>query len=361
MIKKVIRFELPETNSSSSHSVIISELKNGNNNLEIIDGVVYIPNPDDFEFSRTNFQAYNDTITKIVFTIAIYNSTHELGELMKFLNNLRYIICSYTGASNVVFKAIDKFNSVSKRYKNEDDDFFEDLDDMLWEICDVAFGSVDHESTDLVYEILDNKDSLKNFIFSEDSWLFLGSDGVDMEENILKTLKKHYKLVQEDDNYATLDFTRYGIGTVDIELPSLIINGNFTGDLFYKKDGFLTSIYFDNTDKIFKINNSYGHGYGHSGYPTENSLVAYSVPIGDKRKLRNVNTIVSHNGDLYLYFINECFYRNASGYFMSFGDYINYEDLGNHFLKIIKDYNLKEEQDWVRIKIEINTKEFGKL
>lgn len=360
MIKKVIRFELPETNSSSSHSVIISELKNGNNNLEIIDGVVYIPSPDDFDFSRTNFQAYNDTITKIVFTIAIYNSTHELEELMKFLNNLRYIICSYTGASNVVFEAIDKFNEVSKSFSDLDSEYGprNNLSDTIWEICEIAFGTVDHESRDLADEIFDDKDSLKNFIFSEDSWLFLGSDGVDMEENILKTLKRHYKLVQEDDNYATLDFTRYGIGTVDIELPSLIINGNFIGDLFFKKDGFLTSIYFDNINKIFKISNSFRYS---TGYPTENFLVAYSVPIGDKKKLRNVNTVVSHDGDLYLYFINECFYRNASGYFMSFDDFINYEDLGNHFLKIIKDFDLKEEQDWVRIKIEINTKEFGKL
>jgi hypothetical protein len=360
MIKKVIRFELPETNSSSSHSVIISELKNNKNDLKIEDGIIYIPDPSEgeFNFGRTGFQAFNDSLSKIVFTIAIYNSTHELEEVLKFLNNLKYIICKYTGATNVVFKSIDKFNSVSRNLDDRDISSKEDLDDTIWEICDIAFGNVDHESTDLIDEILENRDSLKNFIFSEDSWLFLGDDGVDMETQISDTLKSYYNLEQEDDNYATIDFSKYGIGKVDIELPNLFIGDDFINNLLYKKEGFLSNILFDNINKKLVMRGNY-HSYGY--YPDKNRLLVYTVPVGDKKDLKNVNTIVSHNGKLYIYMINSIFYDSASGYLISYKNDLSFEELGDCFLDIIEKYNLIEEKDWIRFELEINTKEFGKL
>lgn len=363
MIKKVIRFGLPETNSSSSHSVIISELKNGKNNLEIENGVIYIPSPSNgnFDFGRTSFQAYNDSLSKIVFTIAIYNSTHELEEVLKFLNNLKYIICSYTGATNVIFSSIDKFNEVSKSFYDSDSEYGiirENLNDSIWEICEIAFGTVDHESHDLVDEIFDDKDSLKNFIFSEDSWLFLGDDGVDVETNISNTFKKYYNLEQEDDNYATIDFSKYGIGKVDIELPNLYLGGHFIRNLLYKKESFLSNLSFNNIDKTLVVGESFRYS---PGYPEKNKLVVYSVPIGDQKYLRNVSTIVSHDGELFVYMINEKFYNCASEYLLPYNQELTFEELGSLFLDIIKKYNLKEELDWIRFEMVINTKEFGRL
>ena len=363
MIKKVIRFELPETNSSSSHSVIISELKNSKNNLEINEGIIYIPDPSEYDFGRTGFQAFNDSLSKIVFTIAVYNSTHELGEVLKFLNNLKYIICSYTGASDVVFESINKFNAVSKTFSDTNDygtccDNDEYLNETIWEICEIAFGRVDHESLDLSEEILENKDSLKNFIFSENSWLFLGDDGINMEIQISEILRKYYCLEQEDDNYASIDFSKYGIGKVDIELPNLFLGGDFVENLLYKKENFLANISFDNVDKTLKLENSFRYS---PGYPDKNRLVVYSVPVGDQKGLRNVNTVVSHEGELYIYMINSIFYDSASEYFIPFLHELTFEELGEGFLYIIKKYNLIEEKDWIRFKVEINTKEFGKL
>ena len=364
MIKRVIRFGLPETNSSSSHSVIISELKNNKNDLKIENGTINIPDPSQFDFGRTSFQAYNDSLSKIVFTIAIYNSTHELEQVLKFLNNLRYIICSYTGATDVVFESINKFNEVSKTFSDTEDDIEdteEDFYDRIWEICEIAFGTVDHESRDLVDEIFDDKDSLKNFIFSEDSWLFLGDDGVDMDSSISKTLRNYYRLEQEDDNYATVDLSKFGIGKVDIELPNLFVgdNSNFIKNLLYKKEGILSKISFDNENKTLVIGNAYRYS---PGYPEKNRLVIYTVPVGVDRTLRNVETIVSHEGKLYIYMINELFYNSASEYLIQYNPLdLDFIKLGKLFLEIIEKYNLEEEKDWIRLELEINTKEFGKL
>ena len=88
-LKVVYREGLPETNSSSSHSVVItrSESKDIDKNYIPIreDGTIVIPKYDGeiFDFGRSGFEAHNDFITKAVFVISLSIGCKPLTKFLK--------------------------------------------------------------------------------------------------------------------------------------------------------------------------------------------------------------------------------------------------------------------------------------
>ena len=123
-----------ETNSSSTHSVTVN---NGNwqticpneENIIILYGR-------DFGWE---WKKFNDSRTKAVYCAVSFKDNENR------LENLKKIICDYTNANDVIFY----------------------IDDCY----------IDHQSVDTVYDLSD--DEINSFIFSSDSWLYLGNDNSD--------------------------------------------------------------------------------------------------------------------------------------------------------------------------------------
>ena len=199
-LKEVIRYGLPETNSSSSHSVVISRLDKSNIDKEKYlsflpneDGVINIPKSD-IDFGDRGFAASNDSMIKLQLVISLLaQKSDTIQEFGKRLFWLKRILCNFTGASDVIFDGLTEFNDIYKSYFNleggaESQGYTYIIKDSLSN----AFNEVDHQSYySLFREILDNKDCMLDFIFNTDSWLFLGNDSLDMNERIEKTLREY--------------------------------------------------------------------------------------------------------------------------------------------------------------------------
>ena len=188
IIKK--RIGLPETNSSSSHSIVINDLKENKKYLKtlddyIVDDVLIIPDCK-YDFGNTSFSASNDLMKKIMFVIALYTSTSgydssSIVRVAKFLNYLKNVIKSFIGVRDVIFNSLSSFSELVSCMDKSD---YDALEECIYDYKMTAFGYVDHQSCDLSIELFENIKILKDFIFSEDSWLFLGSDCYDMDGKI---------------------------------------------------------------------------------------------------------------------------------------------------------------------------------
>ena len=138
-----IRKGLFETNSSSSHSIVISE---------DTDGILDTITPDENgaitliggEFGW-EWLRYNDALTKANYCAVDCNNDQDR------LNRLAEVIKEHTGAREVIFE-------LGKSY-------------------------IDHESVGTTRDACIDKETLKNFIFNSKSWLFTGNDNTDEEPN----------------------------------------------------------------------------------------------------------------------------------------------------------------------------------
>ena len=186
-IRKIVRAKMPETNSSSSHSITIS------NNIELCenpqlqnlviesDGWIRFNDQKNFGWE---WEKYNDSYTKSLYVLATlgmyhkYNPKEEYLELEKIFKE---VICDYTGADGVEIK---------------------------------CYPTIDHQSTDtLDTKLLRDKDYLKEFIFNPGSWLFLGNDNDDHPSQffIVPTETYPYKVIIHfpgigDDIYEFRDY-----------------------------------------------------------------------------------------------------------------------------------------------------------
>lgn len=131
-----IRKQIFETNSSSSHSITIcNDIKN-----YVLD---YIDPDDDGSITLTGgeygwqWDYFNDAREKANYCAQTFHN-HEAE-----LQLLTEVLIEQTGADQIIF----------------------DL-----------YGYVDHDSDGVAFEAAINKETLKNFIFNKNSYLYLGND-----------------------------------------------------------------------------------------------------------------------------------------------------------------------------------------
>lgn len=159
-IKQKIRLNLPETNSSSSHSLVIGY--NNNYLKSRMDALKELePYLNDNGILTVNSAEFgwecgksNNIYEKLQYLMAISCSYHGCGweeetendraKVQKLLAKVEKIVKDYTGIIGVEFET--------------------------------SGSSVDHQSVDLYNDIVESTRSIKNFLFSSQSWVFLGND-----------------------------------------------------------------------------------------------------------------------------------------------------------------------------------------
>lgn len=147
MKKTLIRKSAFETNSSSQHSITLG----GNKGLPFIvdglypdyTGIVHIPCDEEFGWL---YERYNDAFTK-----AQYAAISAIKYNQFDIQLLTEVIQDVTGCAEVVYGGVG-----------------------------YEYGYIDHDSVDTVKEAgIHDYDTLKDFIFNKNSWLFTGNDNSD--------------------------------------------------------------------------------------------------------------------------------------------------------------------------------------
>lgn len=146
---KNIRLSVFETNSSSTHSITVMGGANGIYDTLPVDdnGTVYLTGG---EFGW-GWEKFSDAITK-----ANYAAVDVFSDPVKS-QMLKEVIMEHTGAKEVIFNFT----------KNYDDDINDNQ------------SYIDHQSVGTSFSAFKDKQTLKNFIFGVDSWLFTGNDNED--------------------------------------------------------------------------------------------------------------------------------------------------------------------------------------
>ena len=169
---------MPETNSSSSHAVIIGRGNLVKDSLKIDDdGIIRIPGNVSFGW---DLEIFKDPLSKIQYAAGLLGRGSS-----KRLNLLKSVIKNYTGAKDVEF---------------------------CWGYNSGDYPEVDHQSSDLFFEVWESPATLKDFIFSEDSMIITGNDNGGME------LLEKYRDELLCNATVTIDFSEIGLGEVDFRV-----------------------------------------------------------------------------------------------------------------------------------------------
>lgn len=225
-IKQVFRFELPETNSSSSHSVVINRYSISNITAEDVpvdeNGNLVLPKGASFSSDRRFF---NDIKNKLLYVCGLIYSRYSIEESEKKLKELAEAIKNFTGINDVIFEWVG--------CKEEKDD-----------TCygEYSHPYIDHESLDLADIVLSPKENMLNFIFNKKSWLIIEHDS---DCTNLRDYDKTIEQVpsEEDKVYCTLKFGGE-IGDVNFELNSYPVRDIVDS---------LSERYYDENDLAIKI------------------------------------------------------------------------------------------------------------
>ena len=134
-------------------------------------------------------------------------------DVHKKLSTLSNLVCKFTGANGVKFTWVNS--------KTDDG----------------GYPEIDHESTCIFDHIVDNKDSLKNFLFNSKSWLFTGNDNSDETDEFYNPAFDNSNIVGAE---VTLD---YGgeVGKVQFNVPEYPID---LLECFYADYNYLSSSQF---------------------------------------------------------------------------------------------------------------------
>ena len=179
-IKRKIRLNLPETNSSSSHSLVIgydNHLKSREDVLRELESHI-----DDSGILRVACAEFgwedgksNAVYEKLQYLMAISCSYHGCGcedeefrdkvKVQKLLGIVERIVKEYTGLREVKFE--------------------------------MEGSGVDHQSVCLYGEIMESNTSIRQFLFSNQSWIFLGNDnsGPELGEHEMSNEEYQYGLL----------------------------------------------------------------------------------------------------------------------------------------------------------------------
>ena len=147
---KTIRHQMFETNSSSSHSVSITETQN-------LLGTIDLDDNGDINFNDERFikefgwdiEEYTDAPTKAAYLVVALNNRSDDRLINMFVNVLKY----QTGANNVIIH--EQMRPPDQTYSD-------------WHI--------DHQSYDVADEVLTDEESIRHFIFNADNILKIDND-----------------------------------------------------------------------------------------------------------------------------------------------------------------------------------------
>ena len=313
------------------------------------DNKLLIPSGYKFDFGNSGFYGKNDIITKVVYSIALFSSRNSLQKTLRFLDLIRSILRPFLdvyGLDGIQFDSINEINNSWKNCWAEDKGYF------LYELSSGSFGYVDHQSTDLIYEVIENKESLRNFIYNPDSWWFSGSDCHDTGEEIEKILKKHYSTSVEKRTVIVSVDLGYNLGRIDFELEEdRLSKKGLMYDLISERDRFLDEISFNTEKNIFEEDI-----YGSTVFDVP--LNKLYVPTSSFAP----HSIIWPDG-VYLIFVNSKFVKIFSKWVSDVIGSAKAKGLHSYrlFDSFLKYSKLVENIDWKRFKVSINTEEFGKL
>lgn len=330
-----VREKFPETNSSSSHSVSINLLKRYYSleelNLTINDGTIYIPDhKDDFGWE---YKKYNDALTKIQYV----SSIPEIKTNQKKVKMLKNIITSFTGAKEVIFEWEKNFYDQLSQFKENSFNYSEEI---------LYFGSsIDHNSSTVFSQILENRNTIKDFIFSPDSWLFLGNDNSLPPENFFSTGNTK----PSPEAIVSIDFGG-SIGIIDFEVPEFPSKTDLINDVISNPISLaiLESI---------RIDKSTGESVKYTDtdlYRCQNRFENYKDIMKETSKYLKLFTSISHLCNLpNIYYVSDEF---KSEFFKKRD---RTKSMKDEFLSLIENYS--SPADYKAFPISLITKEFGKL
>lgn len=327
-IKQVIRKNLPETNSSSSHSVVICVDPSSLTDTLPMDseGVIHVP--ERYNSFGWEYEKYNDPMTKLQYVCGIiwkYKSNRKKVKLLK------EIVLGYTGAKNLVF---DWEEDKTGNFIEED----EEVEDYFW---NSGAPEIDHNSSDIFPEIMESAKSIKNFIFNSRSWLYLGNDNSNAPEGFYE---------EETDDPEIIVSVNYGgdIGRVDFEYNELV--GCDIEDKL-KREDLITDIIYNTKQKKFE--KFYGTDWGDIMAKKSDQLTFKPISLNDKKlywiseelERTIIEKTVEGNEDKKM--------KSSLSYSVS--------DLEVEIFKnLIKDTQ-KWGSHWICLPYTVTTKEFGKV
>lgn len=373
-LKKVIREGIPETNSSSSHSVIITELKNNIDDFSTFinsEGIMVVPSFDWAvnDFGNSSYKEIRDFYQKLTLVVSLFATNHSLTELLRFLEYLKRIICSFTGVRDVKFEVIDKLAETFDRIRldaSASDSEYDSLDDISYFTIEGTIGLVDHQSvSELSLCILEDKESIKNFLFNPDSWLFLGSDSCDMSELIRESLVENYPTITREKIIIKVHFG-HNLGRIDFPTDEGLYLSNLEEVLEKSRHGLLRRIAFNVTEQkyIIRTNEYYNFSYQDSD-DIEFSILLVPPTV---RTSSLLSPILFTDDGIYLTLFSGKFQKAIYKYISDLGEefYSEYCEKGEKMCgKILYDLckkvNLTEGVDWMKIKLEVVTEKFGTL
>lgn len=326
-IKQVIRKNLPETNSSSSHSVVICVDPNSLVDTLPIDseGVIHIPRRS--ESFGWEFEKYNDPMTKLQYVCGIiwkYKSDRKKVKLLK------EIVLRYTGAKDIVFDWEEN---------RSDTDIVEEDEDYYW---NSGAPEIDHNSSDIFPEIMESAKSIKNFIFNSRSWLYLGNDNSDAPKGFYE---------EETDDPEIIVSVDYGgdIGRVDFEYNESV-NCDIEDNL--KCESLISYVVYNIKTKKFEKYSGMER-WGGGSVNTSDQLTFRPISLGDRK----------------LYWISESLEKEIINKTITKGDGKKQKSTLLHSLSTDENEIFKElikdtqtwGSHWISLPYTVMTKEFGKV
>lgn len=347
-IKQVFRFELPETNSSSSHSVVINRYSISNITTEDVpvdeNGNLVLPKNVSFSSNRRFF---NDIKNKLLYVCGLIYSRYSIEESEEKLKELAETVKNFTGINDVIFEWIG---------------CEEEKDDAGY--GEYSHPYIDHESLDLAGLVLSSKENMLNFIFNKKSWLIIEHDSDYMSlRDYDKTIDQ--VLSEENKAYCTLKFGGE-IGDVNFELNPYPVRDIVSS---------LLDRYYDENDLVIKIIESIVIDKGKARAITEDDIDFISEDIINENDPRheslyfflNYNSLYIGGG------INFDLFKTAVGDKWPCILYIN-RKLGkelyglmsrnknkNILSKLVEEFFARNCEDIYKVKIEIVSNYYGKL
>ena len=201
MAKTKIRFKMPETNSSSSHSIAIYSEDDPSMPKSALklnqDGSVTIPDNHDF---GQDWSFVNDPGTKATYTISAILGLLDCrsNDYKTYKNMFEKVIKDYTGATSVKYGWVDyskKDKTIEKQFRN-------------------YFPRIDHQSVSDAFDIICfSEDSMRDFIFNNQSHAVMGSESYTPISVFLKYPKKEWKV-------KIIFYTGFKDGDLEIYLSS---------------------------------------------------------------------------------------------------------------------------------------------
>lgn len=320
---------LIETNSSSSHAVSIcmdaeTNLKPGDADfdLDIKNGVLFIPIREG-EFGW-QWEKSNSCLTKLQYVCGFFFNKYQKPEVQKSQKKLEKILKKILGVDKVVFEWVEQYVEDCK-----DPDGGENYFDS---------PEINHNSySEMREEILENEDTIRNFILNPKSWWYGGNDNSDPPFGFYSETK-----ITEEDNTSTepeaILTAEFGsLGTIDFPLSYPTEESILDSIKYVEGNEFLSNVVWSISEKDFVLDaKGVLRGSGR--------LDLYECVVLDDK------LFLAFYGDSVVTMIMD---RRKS-------DFLAGSDLIKNIIETSSD-RLKEGEDYVFVPAKLWTKEFGTL